>query len=76
MHEKLASLARASAACKKSGATAASVKMKPSIVAMSGAIIPDPLMMPVIVTRTSPIIAAVVAALAKVSVVPMARVAA
>ncbi len=75
MHE-VEVLARASAACRKAGATAASVKMNPSIVAMSGAIMPEPLMMPVSVMRVCPIIAAVVAAFAKVSVVPMALVAA
>jgi hypothetical protein len=50
MHEKLGAFAFDSAACRNSGSTAASVKMNPSIVAMSGAIIPEPLMIPTSVT--------------------------
>ena len=50
----------------------ASVKTKESIVAMSGAIMPAPLAMPLIVTSTPPIVALRVASLGKVSVVMMA----
>ena len=46
------------------------------MVAMSGAIMPDPLAIPLIVTFTPSIIAVAVAALAKVSVVMMASAAA
>ncbi len=73
MHEKLARFASARAFCRKAGSTAASVKMKPSIVAMSGAIMPDPLMMPTRFTRVLPTNALVAAPLGKVSVVPMVR---
>ena len=52
--------------------TAASVKMNASMVAMSGAIIPEPLAMPLIVTTVLPSLAFAVAPLAKVSVVMMA----
>ena len=76
MQEKLCRFAASSISCKRAGATAASVKMKPSIVAMSGAIMPEPFMMPTRGTRTPPIMAWVTAALAKVSVVPIAAVAA
>ncbi len=54
----------------------ASVKMKHSIVAISGAIIPLPLAMPVIRTVPSPICAVRVEALGNVSVVMMPRAAA
>ena len=69
MHEKVASFAAASARCRKPGSTAASVKMKPSIVAMSGAIMPEPLMIPAIVTGLPSIVQVATAPLAKVSVV-------
>ena len=52
---------------------AASVKMKDSIVPMSGAIMPAPLAMPVTVTCALPILVFAVATLGKVSVVMMAR---
>ncbi len=75
MQENVRTFAASSAACSKPGATAASVVMKPSMVAMSGAIMPLPLMKPTSRTRTSPSIASRTAALGKVSVVPMAFVA-
>ncbi len=53
--------------------TAASVKKKASIVAMSGAIIPEPLAMPLMVTLAPPYRAEAVTVLGKVSVVSMAR---
>ena len=52
---------------------AASVKMKHSMVAMSGAIMPAPLQKPLMATGTPPISAVRVASLGKVSVVMMAR---
>ncbi len=75
MQEKVFALARSSISCSRAGSIAASVKMKPSIVAISGAIMPDPLMMPTRLTVVPPIVALVVAPLAKVSVVPIASVA-
>ena len=54
----------------------ASVATKASMVAMSGAIMPDPLAMPLIWTVTPPIRACRVASLGKVSVVMMAAAAA
>ena len=69
--EKLAALAAVSARCRNSGSTAASVKMKPSMVAMSGAIMPDPLITPTSVTVRPSTIARAVAPLGKVSVVPI-----
>src|SRR3546814_1322590 len=72
MHEKVVRLAALSAAWRKAGSTAASVNTKPSIVAMSGAIMPDPLTMPVSVTARPSTIAVVTAVLMKVSVVMIA----
>ena len=69
MQEKLRALAPVIARCRNAGSTAASVKMKPSIVAMSGAIIPEPLMIPTSVTGRPSTTAVVTAPLAKVSVV-------
>ena len=63
MHEKVLPLAADRAACRKAGSTAASVKMNPSIVAISGAIIPEPLMMPTSVTLRPSTIAVVTAPL-------------
>ena len=60
----------------RSAAIAASVKTKPSIVAMSGAIMPEPLAMPLIVTGTPSMLALAVAPFGKVSVVMMVRAAA
>jgi len=57
-------------------AIGASVKTKASIVAMSGAIMPEPLAMPLMTTSQSPIITLRVAYFGKVSVVMMARAAA
>ena len=51
---KLLSVAAESSACSTGAAIGASVATKDSIVAMSGAIIPAPLAMPLIVTSTSP----------------------
>ncbi len=62
-----------SSVCSTEEGIAASVKMKDNIVAMSGAIIPEPLATPLIVTGTPSIIAVAVAALGNVSVVMMAR---
>jgi hypothetical protein len=45
----------ASSACRTGAGIGASVKTKESIVAMSGAIMPAPLAMPLIVTTASPI---------------------
>src|SRR6185437_4421126 len=55
---------------------AASVKMKDSIVAMSGAIMPAPLAMPLTVTVVLPMRAVAVATFGKVSVVMIALAAA
>ena len=71
MQLKLASQACTSACCRKPGATAASVKMKPSMVAMSGAIMPLPLTIPATVTGRPPSVQVATAPLAKVSVVPI-----
>ena len=62
--------------CRTGAGILASVKMKHSIVAMSGAIMPLPLAMPVMRTSASPIVAVRVDALGKVSVVMMPRAAA
>ena len=59
--------------CKASAEIAASVKTYDSMVAMSGAIMPAPLAMPLIVTPTPPMVALAVATLGKVSVVMIAR---
>ena len=68
--------AACSICCHSAGVTAASLKMKPSIVAMSGMIMPLPFTIPTIITRVPATMALAVAALGKVSVVPMALVAA
>ncbi len=60
-------------ACRTGAATGASVMTKESIVAMSGAIMPAPLAMPLIVTVASPNGTVRVASLGKVSVVMIAR---
>ena len=65
--------ARATIACSSPGATAASVKRKTSIVAMSGAIMPEPLAKPAIVTGTPPSSTRAAAPFGKVSVVMIAR---
>ena len=62
-----------SSACSAGAAIGASVKTNDSIVAMSGAIMPAPLAMPLIVTSASPSLTRAVATLGKVSVVMIAR---
>ncbi len=57
---------------KAGAAIGASVKTKDSIVAMSGAIMPAPLAMPLMVTVALPSFAVAVATFGKVSVVMMA----
>ena len=64
---------RDSRACSTGAAMGASVKTKLSMVAMSGAIMPAPLAMPLRVTGTPPRSTVAVASLGKVSVVMMAR---
>ncbi len=63
----------ASIACSAGAAIAASVKTKASMVAISGAIMPAPLAMPLMTTSASPILTRAVATLGKVSVVMIAR---
>ncbi len=63
----------ASSAWSTAGVRFASVATKPSMVAMSGAIMPEPLAIPAIRTRVPPISASATAPLGKVSVVMMAR---
>ncbi len=63
-------------ACNAAAGIAASVNTKHSMVAMSGAIMPLPLAIPVIRTAVPPIVAVRVAAFGKVSVVMMPRAAA
>ena len=70
------SAASASSFCSTAPGTLASVKTKASMVAMSGAIMPEPLRKPLMVTVRSPILAWRVASLGKVSVVMMAAAAA
>ena len=70
---KVSSTAGSSEARSACGSIAASVKRKASMVAMSGAIMPAPLAMPLMVTSTPSISALRVASLGKVSVVMMAR---
>ncbi len=65
-----------SIACKAGAAMLASVNTKDSMVAMSGAIMPAPLAMPLTVTVSLPILARAVATFGNVSVVMMARAAA
>ena len=61
-----------SSACSAGAAIAASVKTKESMVAMSGAIMPAPLAMPLMVTVALPMRAVAVATLGNVSVVMIA----
>ena len=61
-----------SSACKAGAAIAASVNTKESMVAMSGAIMPAPLAMPLMVTVALPMRACAVATFGKVSVVMIA----
>ena len=70
---KLRSVPLRSMVCMASAGSLASVKMKHSIVAMSGAIMPEPLAKPLMRTVVSPIWAVRVAPLGKVSVVMMPR---
>ena len=65
-----------SSACNAAAEIAASVKTNDSIVAMSGAIMPAPLAMPLIVTLALPIFAVAVATFGNVSVVMIALAAA
>ena len=76
MQLKVRAFARASIACSRLRSTAASVKTNASIVAMSGAIMPEPLAKPAIRTGTPSSSTVVAATLAKVSVVMIARAAA
>ena len=69
---KVSATASLSSACKAGAAIGASVKTKVSMVAMSGAIMPAPLAMPLIVTVALPRRAVAVATFGKVSVVMMA----
>ena len=62
----------ASSACSAAAAIGASVKTKESMVAMSGAIMPAPLAMPLIVTVALPSFAVAVATFGNVSVVMIA----
>lgn len=73
---KLASVPRRSIVCRASAGIFASVNTKHSMVAMSGAIMPLPLAIPVMRTWASPICATRVAAFGNVSVVMMPRAAA
>ena len=70
---KLSATPSFSRACNARRRDGASVKTNDSMVAMSGAIMPAPLAMPLIVTLALPILAVAVATLGKVSVVMMAR---
>ena len=70
---KVRSVASESIFCSTSRSMAASVNTKPSIVAMSGAIIPEPLQNPAMVTRWPPSGSTSAAPLGKVSVVMIAR---
>jgi hypothetical protein len=65
-----------SISCSTAGATAASVNTNPSIVAMSGAIIPEPFAIPTTVNVSSLIVATDEDPLANVSVVRIASAAA
>ena len=58
--------------CRAAAATGASVKTNDNMVAMSGAIMPAPFAMPLIVTLALPSFAVAVATFGKVSVVMMA----
>ena len=70
---KVVSTLAASMACSAAAEIGASVKMKESIVAMSGAIMPAPLATPAMLTVTPAISTAAPAPLGKVSVVMIAR---
>jgi hypothetical protein len=70
---KVLPTARDSRSCKTGAAIGASVATKDSMVAMSGAIMPAPLAMPLIVTVAAPSLTVRVAPFGKVSVVMMAR---
>jgi hypothetical protein len=70
---KLRFTPRLSMSCSSAGGICASVAMKHSIVAMSGAIMPLPLAMPVMRTGVPPMSATRVEAFGKVSVVMMPR---
>ena len=71
MRLKLRSAASRSSGCSSAGAMTASVAMKPSMVAMSGRIMPAPLLMPVTVTVRPPMATCRDAAFGSVSVVMM-----
>ncbi|CAI8205158.1 MAG: Uncharacterised protein [SAR116 cluster bacterium] len=70
---KLRRGAVASKICRMGAGRAASVATKPSMVAIFGAIMPDPLAMPAMVTGVSPIMQLALAPFANVSVVMMAE---
>ena len=70
---KLSSTPAFSSDCNARAEIGASVKMKDSMVAMSGAIMPAPLAMPLIVTLALPSLTVAVATFGKVSVVMIAR---
>ena len=72
MRLKERSAASRTSSCIRCGAIAASVAMKPSMVAMFGRIMPAPLLMPVMVTVLPPICTWRDAALGSVSVVMIA----
>ena len=74
LNERSAPAARS--ACRAGAAIAASVTTKASMVAMSGAIMPEPFAMPAMVTAAPSISAVAKAPLGKVSVVMIARAAA
>jgi len=69
---KLSATPSESSFCKTRDETGASVKTNDSMVAMSGAIMPAPLAMPLMVTVPLPMLAVAVATLGKVSVVMIA----
>ncbi len=73
---KVSTTASLSSACSAGAEIAASVKTKDSMVAMSGAIMPAPLAMPLMVTVALPMRACTVASFGNVSVVMMALAAA
>ncbi|MGY4366337.1 hypothetical protein ACVW1A_002402 [Bradyrhizobium sp. LB1.3] len=73
---KVSSTPLLSSACSAAGAIGASVKTNDSIVAMSGAIMPAPFAMPLIVTLALPSFTVAVATFGKVSVVMIALAAA
>ncbi len=73
MQLKLLATLAESKGCRMRDGIAASVKMKTSMVAISGAIMPEPLAMPLMVTVLPLYFTVAVATLANVSVVMMAR---